>query len=212
MKDKPFVCEGTAPDNSWSPLLRGSLIHRYKILWDNNYWIQYGPWLAAPRDAAIFQAPQKIMVRQTGDSIIATLVESGFVARNNLHILLPNIKSYCLQYVLGLLNSKLMDFVYSMMNPEKGEALAEVKKQHVEQLPIRPIDFSNLTEKASHDRMVQLVEQMLDLQKQLPKAKTGHDQTLIQRQIDATDRQTDRLVYELYGLTEEEIAVVEGKA
>jgi len=55
-----------------------------------------------------------------------------------------------------------------------------------------------------------LVEQMLTLQKQLPEARTGHDQTHLQRQIDATDRQIEKLVYELYGLTEEEIAVVEG--
>ena len=60
--------------------------------------------------------------------------------------------------------------------------------------------------------MAHLVEQMLGLQKQLPNTKTAHDQTMIQRQIDATDRQIDRLVYELYGLTEEEIAVVEGKS
>jgi len=40
-------------------------------------------------------------------------------------------------------------------------------------------------------------------------AKTGDDKTVIQRQIDATDRHIDRLVYELYGLTEEEIAIVE---
>jgi hypothetical protein len=58
---------------------------------------------------------------------------------------------------------------------------------------------------------VQLVEQILDLHKQLPEARTSHDQTHLQRQIDTTDRQIDRLVYELYGLTEEEIAVVEGK-
>ena len=58
--------------------------------------------------------------------------------------------------------------------------------------------------------MVQLVEQMLALNKQLPEAKTGHEQTLIQRQIDATDRQIDKLVYELYELTPEEIAIVEG--
>lgn len=67
MKEKPFVREGSQSDKSWSPLLRGSLIHRYRILWNNNYWIQYGPWLAAPRSAAIFEAPRKIMVRQTGD-------------------------------------------------------------------------------------------------------------------------------------------------
>jgi predicted nucleic acid-binding Zn-ribbon protein len=59
--------------------------------------------------------------------------------------------------------------------------------------------------------MVQLVEQMLTLHKQLPEAKTAHEQTLLQRQIDATDRQIDKLVYELYGLTEEEIKIVEGR-
>ena len=62
-----------------------------------------------------------------------------------------------------------------------------------------------------HDKMVQLVEQMLSLNKQLAEAKTGHEQTLLQRQIDATDKQIDKLVYELYGLTEEEIKIVEGQ-
>ena len=60
-----------------------------------------------------------------------------------------------------------------------------------------------------HDRMVQLVEQMLALHKQLAAAKAPHDRTVLQAQIDATDRQIDRLVYDLYGLTEEEIRIVE---
>jgi hypothetical protein len=51
---------------------------------------------------------------------------------------------------------------------------------------------------------------MLKLHEQLAAAKSAHDKTLVQRQIDATDRQIDALVYELYGLTEEEIRIVEG--
>ena len=43
----------------------------------------------------------------------------------------------------------------------------------------------------------------------MPKAKTPHEQDSLQRQIAATDKQIDALVYELYGLTEEEIRVVE---
>ena len=58
--------------------------------------------------------------------------------------------------------------------------------------------------------MVALVEQMLALHKRRAAAKTPHEQTVLQAQIDATDRQIDRLVYELYGLTEEEIGIVEG--
>jgi hypothetical protein len=60
-----------------------------------------------------------------------------------------------------------------------------------------------------HDRMVSLVEAMLRLHKQLAAALTPTERAPLQRQIEATDRQIDLLVYELYGLTEEEIKIVE---
>jgi hypothetical protein len=50
---------------------------------------------------------------------------------------------------------------------------------------------------------------MLDLRQQKAAAKTQHDRTLLQRQIEATDAQIDRLVYDLYGLTQAEINIVE---
>jgi len=59
--------------------------------------------------------------------------------------------------------------------------------------------------------MVALVTQMLELNKKLQDAKLEHEKTLLQRQIEATDAAIDKLVYELYGLTEEEIAIVEEK-
>jgi hypothetical protein len=58
--------------------------------------------------------------------------------------------------------------------------------------------------------MVSLVVRMLDLHKKLASEGAPHVRTVLQRQIEATDREIDRLVYELYGLTAEEIAVVEG--
>ena len=58
--------------------------------------------------------------------------------------------------------------------------------------------------------MVGLVTSLLDLHEKHPLAKTDHEKTIIQRQIDSTDRRIDELVYELYGLTEEEIRIVEG--
>lgn len=101
-----------------------------------------------------------------------------------------------------------MDFAYSFMNPEKGEALAEVKKKHVEQLPIRTIDMSNPVDVKCHDRMVALVQRMLDLHKQTP--ATPFEQERLARDISATDAEIDRLVYELYELTPEEVKIVEG--
>jgi len=47
------------------------------------------------------------------------------------------------------------------------------------------------------------------LHKRLQDAKTGHERTLLERQIASTDDEIDHLVYELYGLTDEEIAVAE---
>jgi hypothetical protein len=58
--------------------------------------------------------------------------------------------------------------------------------------------------------MVFLVDQMLSLHTRLQEVRTPHEKTGLQRQIEATDRQIDSLVYEIYGLTEEEIGIVEG--
>lgn len=76
--------------------------------------------------------------------------------------------------------------------------------------PIRTINFSDPADKARHDTMVALVERMLALHKQRADVKTDHEKNLVERQIEVTDKQIDALVYELYGLTEEEIGIVEG--
>ena len=73
------------------------------------------------------------------------------------------------------------------------------------------IDCTKPHDKDRHNRMVSLVERMLELHKELTAAKTGDDKQRIQRQIDATDAQIDKLVYELYELTSDEIKIVESE-
>jgi hypothetical protein len=80
----------------------------------------------------------------------------------------------------------------------------------MENLPIRPINPNDPADIARHDRMDALVTQMLDLNKKLQDARLEQERTMLSRQIEATDGAIDKLVYELYGLTEEEIEVVEG--
>ncbi len=81
----------------------------------------------------------------------------------------------------------------------------------MESLPIRAINFDDPADKTKHDKVVTLVERMLALNKELP-GKMGQEKTVMQRQIEATDRQIDALVYELYGLTDNEIKIVEGQS
>ncbi|MEA2062554.1 MAG: TaqI-like C-terminal specificity domain-containing protein, partial [Gemmatimonadota bacterium] len=112
-------------------------------------------------------------------------------------------------YLCGLMNSSLLDFYLKKVSTNFRSGYIAANKQYIEQLPIRTIDFSNLSDKSRHDKIVSLVELMLDLNKKLPEIKAPQEQTVIRRQIETTDCQIDRLVYELYGLTDEEIEIVE---
>ena len=73
------------------------------------------------------------------------------------------------------------------------------------------IDFSAVADAARHGQLVALVERMLELHKQLAREGNPQVNTILQRQIETTDRQIDGLVYGLYGLTEEEVGIVEGR-
>ncbi len=209
VNDKPFISD-IARDSTFRPLLRGSLIQRYRILWNNDYWISFGDWLAEPRYSANYDAPAKIVIRQTGDSLVAALDQDQFVVRDNLYTIVPRRGNLDLHFVLGLLNSRLLNWFYqNIINPEQGEALAQVKRGHLAQLPIYLPDLSSRVDKNRYDQMVNLVERILSLHKRLTDARAPHDRTVTQQQINATDQQIDKLAYELYGLTDEEIKTVE---
>jgi adenine-specific DNA-methyltransferase len=113
-------------------------------------------------------------------------------------------------YFLGLLNSKLLWVYLKATGYTLRGGYFTFKTEYLKPFPIRVIDFTNKKDLDRHNHMTSLVETMLSLNEQLTEARTSHEQTLLQRQIEATDRQIDTLVYELYGLTEEEIKIVEG--
>ena len=80
----------------------------------------------------------------------------------------------------------------------------------LEQLPICVLDASKPGDKARHDKLVSLVEQMLAAKKELPQAKSERDREFYENKCATLDQQIDALVYDLYGLTDEEIKLVEG--
>jgi hypothetical protein len=76
-------------------------------------------------------------------------------------------------------------------------------------IPICTMDFTNSIEKNQHDKLVSLVDNMFEPQKKYRDARINQDKELYERQIKIVDVQIDGLVYDLYGLTEEEIRIVE---
>jgi len=125
--------------------------------------------------------------------------------------------AYCLgvddPYLLGILNSRVFWFAISNLSIPFGVRAGQYRYrliyQYMEKVPIRVIDFNSKADKERHVRIVSHVEGMLELHQRLTDAKTPADKDRLQRQIDATDQEIDRLVYGLYGLTEEEIQIVE---
>jgi len=117
----------------------------------------------------------------------------------------------CYLYVLGLLNSRLLNFYFQRISMTFRGGFYSANRQFIERLPMRCIDFENPAEKKMHDDLVALVDRMLELNKRLaPIRNTScNERDEIQREIERTDHKIDNLVYDLYGLDEEERKIVE---
>jgi hypothetical protein len=192
------------------PTFKGDSIGRYCVR--KQYWFDFRRENITGRttDKSKLGARPKVLLRKTGTSIIATYDDSGIFPEQSLYFLFDYVDPLSPMYLLGILNSKLIGWYYKTACLTNKDSIAQVKKVHLDQLPIRRIDHKKDTEGAAHDRMVKLVDSMLAMHKQLASAKGEAQRVAIQRQIEATDAEIDRLVYGLYGLTKEEIAIVEG--
>ena len=111
-------------------------------------------------------------------------------------------------FLAGILNSSLGRFVITRTCSLTDRGY-HISPAAVGKIPIYVSDFEKLADKTRHDKMVSLVSNILELNRYLPQTKTDQERRLVQQDIDATDVRIDALVYELYGLTPEEIEVVE---
>ena len=115
------------------------------------------------------------------------------------------------KYLIGILNSSVMFFLFRQILPKLRGNFYEPSYIYFKDFPIYKIDFNNVNDKAKHKRISSLVDQMLNLNRQFAEAALPQDRDMLHRQIEATDRQIDQLVYKLYDLTEEEIKIVEAE-
>ncbi|MCY0976274.1 N-6 DNA methylase [Chryseobacterium wangxinyae] len=245
-------------DESYIPCIIGKDFHRYKFLSEPEMYLSYGVWLAEPRQSAPF-FEEKIIIRQTADSLICNLDLNKRINLNNVYNVGLLNKDFDLRYLLSLLNSKILNLYYQNISQEKGRLFAEVKKTYLSQLPIKKTPLE------SQQPFIAKADQMLSLNKELQEVngkfqrnvkrefsleklskklegwyklpfsdyltelkklkveltlsqkaeledyfiKEQQIATALQSEITKTDAEIDQMVYELYGLTEEEIRIVE---
>jgi len=136
----------------------------------------------------------------------ASMTSETLLTTDNVLNVVPRTAEASVPLALGILNSRLISWLY--VNSSAIAQKDDFPQVHISALAGLPIpEF----DEASGVRMVRLVNSMLELHQQLGAAESAAQKGIIQRQIDATDAEIDRLVYDLYGLTAEEIAIVEGK-
>lgn len=206
VEDKLFITKRIDKDSK--PLLFGENVEKYKISF-GNYWVNYKPkelmaleikrrgegvrpglWM---RDPHIFERP-KILTRQTADEIIAAFDDSNYYHANTLHGTAIFDNNYHSYYVLGILNSKVTTWFYRSNTDEEGKTFAQIKIELLRRLPVPKID------EPSQKPIIKLVERILAAKAKNPQAD-----------ISKLEEEIDELVYQLYGLTEEEKNLVKGK-
>ena len=188
-------------------------VYRYVLDLIAERWVEFGDRMKErPKEFFWFQGERLLLRRLVNrqQRLMCTFADEAFVTNKNLYSILPALEGDDVKPLLGVLNSRLISFLYIR---QVTQAVKDDFPQ-VTMRDLRALPFPSLESTQRHTlqmvELVELVERMLGLQKSLPPAKTDHDKTLLQRQITATDKQIDQLVYELYGLSDDEIGIVEG--
>ena len=198
--EKPFTSVEKT-DSTFKSWLTGKCINRY-CMFPNKEFIKYGEWLAEPKTADIFES-NRIVVQQIRNPslprrIIATFLKGGIYTNNGIHNLLVKNKDQS-YWVLGILNSKMMNFYFSA---------------HYNDLNIKPSNLYNLPypKYESKSQLSEFVAQILKLNKRLIelKDKQTDEKTRLEKEIQKTDNEIDQEVYKIYGITKEEQKIIEG--
>lgn len=201
--------DGESAEWQANPHPEGDSIARYFLR--KQYWFEFKRQNITGRttDKDKLGARLKVLLRKTGDSIIATYEESGIFPEQSLYFLYDFNGGLSPLYLFGILNTKLMTWYYKTASLTNKNSIAQVKKVQLDQLPIMSLSRTTGAGKGIHDEIVALVLRMLALQKQLTAAKSVAQRAILQRQVDTTDAAIDRLAYDLYGLTDQEISIIE---
>ncbi|EKD44201.1 MAG: hypothetical protein ACD_71C00215G0008 [uncultured bacterium (gcode 4)] len=180
-------------------------INKFSVAW-NNLWINYDSSLKlsislnelatkqtkvdfALRKEEIFLRP-KIIIRQTADKIIAAYDQNWFITRHSTHLIAPMPETVDIKYLLAILNSKLLTWFYRKIVPETWKAFAEVKIINLEKLPIKI--------STNQQPIIEATNRIIESKNNNPNINT----------LDL-ENEINRLVYEIYWITSDEIKTIE---
>ena len=200
-------------DSTYGKYLDGVDVCRYSLGWSGE-WLSYGDWLAEPRRSVPFDG-DRILVRQIPSSppylVHGVFTSDKFYNDINSMVIFAPSRGVSLKFLSGVVNSRLVSFWFEKkFDKLQRKIFPQFKVKELAEFPIPKIDLKKPADKSRHDKLVVLVDKLLGLMPKLRAATLDAEKAVLQNAVTATDQQIDALVYELYGLTPEEIKLVEG--
>jgi len=208
--DKDLLTTAKTNKNS-HPYFEGD-VYRYDLRFAAPNWVEYGPKMREwPKEFRWFEGRRLLMRRLVNRQrrLMSTVAEETFITNKNLYSLLVRngnrYGEHGTYFLLGILNSRLLSVLYlSQVQQATKDDFPQVTITDVLHLPC-PMPNANMLKRIS-----ELSQKALTLVPKLRAVRTDAERATLQNAVTTTDAEIDRLVYELYGLTEKEIKIVEG--
>jgi len=191
-------------DKTYRRYLEGRDINTYRIDYTDR-WLKYGDNLAAPRDPHLFEGERILVRRIVGNTLISAYTDGDYVTSQLLQIVKPFEQSDT-KFLIGIINSKLLAFYFRKKYNRQDITFPEIRIYELSKLPIKKVDKTNQPLK---DEIVKFVDLILCSHKELRNKTLAEKSEQLKHRIDHFQNKIDELVYQLYGLTEEEIRVIE---
>jgi len=202
VKNRKNVLENNPNENNF-PFLLGNCMNRYQLRYDKYANYEKLDIIGGTRDFAKQTATPRLLIRRTGGILCATYSDQKELVESTLYILTSNVIN--LKLLLGLINSRLSTYFLSKKLLTNTQGFPQVLMGQLEQLPI-----ANVNEQ-QQEQIIKHVDQLLQLNKELQTTTLPEKSEQLKHRIEYIEGKIDEAVYGLYGLTEEEIRIVEGK-
>jgi hypothetical protein len=191
-------------------------VQRYYLKW-NGKWVNYDKNIINKKNDEYaglgkeeYFEKDKIVVRRTGDYVLAALDFDKYYFSNNVFVCIPIINNNLdLYYILGLLNSNFMTWYYRTVQPRKGKLFSELKINQIKTFPIPKIDFENANSVALYSKIIYSVKNIIDLKHKLENITTDKDINFYNNLLTSLLNDVNRSVNQLFNFTNEEIFEIE---
>ena len=190
------------PKLGYKPFVYGKDLKCFTKVEPKEY-INYGKWLAEPRDEKFFEGDRIYSRKILGETLIVTIEKENTVADQQVYITKPLNTILSVNYLAAILGSKLISFYIKNYFDEGNDAFPQIKVGQLKSLPIKVENEVNQLE------LIKLVDQLLQLNAEKTKARLQTKILQLESKIDYCENRINELVYQLYGLNGEEIKIIE---